>query len=103
MKKLLWLLLLVPFVSAAQANNEVKKTAKTVERIVDGEKGQGKPSNPGAKGRANAEIKKATNPGQGGGKNSSLGGELLDELIDDDDQKGGKDKKKKGKKGKKKK
>ena len=54
------------------------------------------PPYPGAKGQANAAYKKATNPGKGSGKNNSVEGKLLDELIDDD--KGKNKNKKNGKK-----
>lgn len=125
MKKILLLLVLIPFMSAALAQNDVKKAAKHVDKVLDQDqradwdnrdkgdwddglrkdlkkngKGGGKPNNPGAHGRANAEYKKATNPGKGGGKNKSHGGGLLGDLIDDDDNKGGKDGKN-GKNGKK--
>ena len=106
MKKLFLLLLLVPFISPVLAKNEVKHAVKTVDKGLDvGDKGKvkgGKPLIPGAQGQVNSEIKKATNPGQGGGKNNSLGGALLDELADDD-KKGGKHGNKGGKKGGKKK
>ena len=49
-----------------------------------GKGGGGRPDNPGAHGRMNAEYKKATNPGKGGEKNSSLGGELIGEILDED-------------------
>lgn len=102
MKKLLILIFLVAFLSSAFAGNDTKKAIKSVDRILnEDDKGKGKggkPNNPGSQGRRNAEIKQATNPGKGGGKNSSLGGALIDELIDDDDKgKGGKNKKKGGK------
>ena len=118
MKKLFLLLLMVLFISPAMAKNEVKQAVKNADRVMDqdrkgdwddrdrddwdddlrkdlkkGGNGGGKPNNPGAHGRANAEYKKATNPGKGGGKKSGAGGALLDELIDDDDHKGGKKKK----------
>jgi hypothetical protein len=105
MKKLLLLLLLIPFITPVLAQNTTKKAVKSVEKILnEDDKGKGrtgKPLSPGAQGRTNAEIKKATNPGQGAGKDNSLGGALLDELIDDVDKKGkGKEGKKNGKKGK---
>ena len=106
MKKLFLLLLLIPFMTPVLAQNTTKKVVKSVDKALtkdDMGKGKGgKPSYPGAQGRTNAEIKKATNPGQGGGKNDSLGGALLDEVIDDNRK--GKDKagKKNGKNGKKK-
>jgi len=104
MKKLFLLLLLIPFITPVLAQNTTKKAVKSVEKILtEDDKGKdkgGKPLNPGAQGRTNAEIKKATNPGQGAGKNDSLGGALMDELIDDDNKKGkGKEGKKNGKKG----
>jgi hypothetical protein len=84
-KKLFLLLLLVPFISPVLAKNEVKHAAKTVDKVLDvGDKGKvkgGKPLYPGAQGQVNSEIKKATNPGQGGGKNNSLGGSLLGDGI----------------------
>ena len=99
MKKLLTLLIASTlFVSVAHGKGNDSRLEKAIiDEVFDrDEKGGGKPSNPGAKGRANAEYKKATNPGQGGGKDSSLGGALLGDLIDDDDDKG-KDKGGKGK------
>jgi len=98
MKKTLIFMLLIAFLSPVLADNDTKKVIKSVDRILnEDDKGKGKggkPNNPGSQGRMNAEVKKATNPGKGGGKNSSLGGALIDELIDDDD-KGGKNKNKK--------
>ena len=106
MKKLV-ILLLALSVSSVIAQGKGKDSQ--LERAVNDEvrdelldiddrdnRGSGKPNNPGAKGRANAEYKKATNPGQGGGKGSSLEGALLDEILDDDDQGGKKDGNKKG-------
>lgn len=95
--------MLIPFVLPVQAKDKTKQVVKSVERVLeeDGKGNGGKPDNPGAKGRVNAEINKATNPGKGGGKSNSLEGALLDELIDDDKKGGGKDDKKDGKKGKK--
>ena len=102
MRKIWFLLLLVPLMNPVLAQNTTKKVLKNLDKISDVDSisvGRGgKPLSPGAQGRANAEIKKATNPGQGTGKNISLGGALLDESIDDDDKKGGKKNKKKGKK-----
>ena len=107
MKKLFLLLLLIPFITAAHAQNTTKKAVKSAEKILvedDKGKGQGgKQSNPGAHGRANAEMKKATNPGQGSGKKKGLSVELLDEKTDGKDKdKKDKDKKDKDKKGDKK-
>jgi hypothetical protein len=102
MRILITILLVSFLVQSVAAKNEVKKAAKQVDKIlkVDGNgKGKGgKPIAPGAQGRVNAEVKKATNPGQGGGKNNSLEGALLDGLIDDNDKGGKKKGKKKGKK-----
>ena len=99
MRKLWFLLLLVPLLNpAALAQNTTKKVLKSLDKISNMDDKGGKPLSPGAQGRANAEIKKATNPGQGGGNSNSLEGALLDELIEDDEQKGGKSGKKKGKK-----
>ena len=112
MKNLI-ILLLVLSVSNAIAQGKGKgkdKDSKTeqaikqavTEEILGGDvKGKGglkldkggKPLSPGAHGRANAEYKKATNPGQGAGKNSSLEGAIIGELLSDDD------KDEKGKKG----
>ena len=103
MRKIWFLLLLVPLLNpAALAQNTTKKALKSLDKISNiDDKGNGKGGkslSPGLQGRTNAELKKATNPGQGAGKSNSLGGALLDELIDDDDKKGGKGGKNKGKK-----
>lgn len=108
MRKLLVLIIasaLFVGVSYGQGKNSRLEDA-IIDEVFDvddkGKKGKGKPDNPGAHGRANAEYKKATNPGKGGGKNSSLEGGLLGELLEDDDDDRGSDKdkgknKKKGK------
>jgi hypothetical protein len=79
----------------SQLERELKDEVRNELLDIDDDRGSGKPGNPGAQGRANAEYKKATNPGQGGGKNGSLEGAIVDELLDDDDRggnKGGKNK-----------
>jgi hypothetical protein len=102
MKKLLILIIASTlFASASYGQGKNSKLEKAIiDEVFDkDEKGGGKPGNPGAHGRANAEYKKATNPGKGGGKNSSIEGALLGELLDDDDdKKKGKDKGKNKKK-----
>ncbi len=73
----------------AQGKNSTLEKAIIDEVLgedVKGSKGGGRPSNPGAHGRANAEYKKATNPGKGVGKSSSLEGALVGEIFDDDDK-----------------
>ena len=66
----------------------------------DKQKGHGKPSNPGAHGRANAASKAGGGGNQG---NDSLLGDIIDEIEEDDredeweDRKGGKNKDGKGK------
>ncbi len=107
MKTLLVLILASAlFASMAYGKSNSSKLEKAIiDEVFDnddkGKNGKGKPNNPGAHGRANAEYKKATNPGQGGGKDSSLGGALLGEILDDDDDDRGQDKGKNNKKGKK--
>lgn len=67
MKKLLVLLLLIPFIATAQADPPVgKKAAKKVDKALDIDKGRGgKPLVPGAKGQVNSTVKQATR-GNGG-------------------------------------
>lgn len=123
MKKFLFLLILIPFLNPALAQNDAKKAVNKAEKAI--EKGgkdnkdgdwedelrkqakKGGKGSPGAHGRANAQMKQATNPGKGSGKNDSFEGRVRDELgdaFDDDNHKGDKkdgkkkDKKKGGKK-----
>lgn len=94
-------LLLIVFLSfwvsstvAGDKNSQVEKAVtKEVQKELLDVNGKGKPSNPGAKGQANAAYKKATNPGQGAGKSKGVEASLLNEVLDDD-----KDKKKGDKK-----
>jgi hypothetical protein len=96
--KIVLILLVTLSISCLTAQAQDTKLEKEVKKELKGEllDGNGKPANPGAKGRINSEVKKATNPGQGSGKDSGLTGALLDELDDDDKGKGsGKNKGKK--------
>ena len=85
-------LLLIVFLSfwvsssvAGDKNSQVEKAVtKEVKKELSDVNGKGKPSNPGAKGQANAAYKKATNPGQGAGKSKGLEASLLNEVVDDD-------------------
>ncbi len=99
MKKILVLFIVIASTLVAgicygkDKNSELEKAIR--DEIFDdgkeggkGKNGKGRPDNPGAHGRANAEYKKATNPGKGGGKNSSWEDALGDILDDDDDEKG---------------
>jgi hypothetical protein len=93
--------LLVILTSTSYADGNKKQLEKAVKKEIEKElldvNEKGKPSNPGAKGQANAAYKKATNPGKGSGKNNGVEGKLLDELIDDDKDKNKKNDKKKKK------
>ena len=81
---------------AGDKDSQVEKAGKKeIEKELRDVDGKGKPNSPGAKGQANAAYKKATNPGKGSGKNNSVEGKLLDELIDDDKDKNKKNEKKK--------
>ena len=103
------ILFLILAVSASSAFAQSKNKDSSLERAIRDEiadeisgddnknnKGGGKPSDPGAHGRANAESKSG-----GGGKHSdsdSLLGDILNEIDEDDreDHKGGKNKGGKG-------
>jgi len=92
--RLLFIVLLLALVSNpafadknTQLEKAVKKELQDELRDVDH---KGKPANPGAKGQANAAYKKATNPGQGAGKNKGV-----NELFDDNDKNDKKNKNKK--------
>jgi len=95
--RLLLIVLLSFWVSSTVAGDKNSQVEKAVTKEVQKElldvNGKGKPSNPGAKGQANAAYKKATNPGQGAGKSKGVEASLLNEVLDDD-----KDKKKGDKK-----
>ena len=96
------LLILILTLSASSVFAQGKNKDSSVERAIRDEiggdnKGGGKPSNPGAHGRANAASK------SGGGVNSGSGsllGDIIDEIDEDDreDRKSGKSKGGKGKK-----
>ena len=105
-KTLKILLILILALSASSVFAQGKNKDSSVERAIRDEiggdnKGGGKPSNPGAHGRANAASK------SGGGVNSGSGsllGDIIDEIDDDDredDREDRKSDKNKGGKGKK--
>lgn len=98
-------LLLIVFLSfwvsstvAGDKNSQVEKAVtKEVQKELLDVNGKGKPSNPGAKGQANAAYKKATNPGQGAGKSKGVEASLYNEVLNDDKDKKKGDKKNKDK------
>jgi Ni/Co efflux regulator RcnB len=113
MKRFFLLVLLAAFTLPVLAQNDTGITVDKADKVLSekdkysadkdraknhdkqhNKKGKGKPANPGAHGRANAERKKAGNPGKGGGKNKKHADVIKADAYTTD----GKETKKKGEK-----